>query len=105
MAAVSKQLKALKAEQFKKGQQLFGMRNQERELTSEINGSNAQNRNLSHKLHKLDEKVILAASAAFGVQSCCQGCVYRHVVWNLSVWRDLVKGSGKTKCGFTDVPV
>lgn len=57
LAAVSKQLTALKAEQFKKGQQLFGLRNQERELTSEINGSNAQNRNLSHKLHKLDEKV------------------------------------------------
>ena len=75
LAAVSKQLKALKAEQFKKGQQLFGLRNQERELTSEINGSNAQNKNLSHKLHKLDEKVILAASAVRGVHSCCQACV------------------------------
>lgn len=54
---MSRQLKALKAEQFKKGQQLFSLHSQERELTSEINGSNAQKRNLSHKLRKLDEKV------------------------------------------------
>lgn len=57
LAAVSEQLKGLKAEQFKKAQQLFGLRNQEREWVSEINGSNAQSRNLSHKLHQLDEKV------------------------------------------------
>ena len=66
LAAVSKQLKGLKAEQFKKGQQLFGLRNQEREWISEINGSNAQSRNLTHKLRQLDEKVGLAAS----IQAC-----------------------------------
>lgn len=57
LAAVAKQLKALKAEQFKKGQQLFSLKGQEQELTSDINGSSAQNRNLGHKLRKLDEKV------------------------------------------------
>lgn len=62
LAAVSKQLKGLKAEQFKKGQQLFGLRNQEREWISEINGSNAQSRNLTHKLRQLDEKVCQAWS-------------------------------------------
>ena len=56
LAAVSKQLKALKAEQFKKGQQLFSLKVQEQDLTSDINGSSAQNRNLGHKLKKLDEK-------------------------------------------------
>ena len=63
LAAVSKQLKGLKAEQFKKGQQLFGLRNQEREWISEINGSNAQSRNLTHKLRQLDEKVCLVWSS------------------------------------------
>ena len=57
LAAVSKQLKVLKAEQFKKGQQLFGLKGQEQELASDINGGHAQNRNLSHQLRKLDEKV------------------------------------------------
>ena len=57
LAAVSKQLKVLKAEQFKKGQQLFGLKGQEQELASDINGGHAQNRNLSHQLCKLDEKV------------------------------------------------
>ena len=57
LAAVSKQLKALKAEQFKRGQQLFSLKAQEQEVTSDINGSSAQNRNLGHKLRKLDEKV------------------------------------------------
>ena len=60
LAAVSKQLKVLKAEQFKKGQQLFGLKGQEQELASDINGGHAQNRNLSHQLRKLDEKVRLA---------------------------------------------
>lgn len=54
---MSKQLTGLKAEQFKKGQQLFSLRNREREWISDINGSNAQSRNLTQKLHKLDEKV------------------------------------------------
>ena len=57
LASVSKQLRGLKAEQFKKGQQLFSLRGQEQELNSNINGSTAQNRNLNHKLRKLDEKV------------------------------------------------
>lgn len=57
LTAVSKQLKGLKAERFKKGQQLFSLRNQEKEWISDINGSTAQSRNLSHKLRKLDEKV------------------------------------------------
>ena len=63
LAAVSKQLKLLKGEQFKKGQQLFGLKGQEQELGSEINGGHAQNRNLSHKLRKLDEKVCHACHA------------------------------------------
>lgn len=80
LAVLSKQLTALKAEQFKKGQQLFGLRNQERELTSAINGGNAQNRNLSHKLHKLDEKVqryheVAAAYDLICLQGMCYACL------------------------------
>lgn len=61
---MSKQLKVLKAEQFKKGQQLFGLKGQEQELASDINGGHAQNRNLSHQLRKLDEKVCHACPVA-----------------------------------------
>lgn len=57
LAAVSKQLKALKAEQLKKGQQLFSLRGEEKEQANHINGAKAQARNLAHKLHKLDENV------------------------------------------------
>ncbi len=63
LAAVSKQLKVLKADQFKKGQRLFGLKGQEQELASDINGGHAQNRNLSHQLRKLDEKVRHACHA------------------------------------------
>ncbi|KAL0035076.1 hypothetical protein WJX79_010085 [Trebouxia sp. C0005] len=67
LAAVSKQLKLLKGEQFKKGQQLFGLKGQEQELGSEINGGHAQNRNLSHKLRKLDEKVVTQQEMLYNV--------------------------------------
>ena len=76
LAAVSKKLKALKAEQFKKGQQLFSLHNQEKERISDINGSKAQSRTRTQKLRRLDEKVHRATSS---VQCAEASSAIRHM--------------------------
>lgn len=60
LASLERQMKLLKTEQFKKGQVLFGLREQEKELSSELSGGQAQSKNLGSKLNQLGDEVGLS---------------------------------------------
>ena len=60
LASLEKQIKLLKSEQFKKGQVLFGLREQEKELSSELAGGQAQSKNLGSKVNQLSDEVSIA---------------------------------------------
>ena len=47
----------LKGQQVKQGQELFTLRNAEKEMISEIAGGQAQHKNVAERIRKLDEKV------------------------------------------------
>ena len=55
--AVRKEMHVLKGQQVKQGQELFTLRNAEKEMISEIAGGQAQHKNVAERIRKLDEKV------------------------------------------------
>lgn len=57
----------LKGQQVKQGQELFTLRNAEKEMISEIAGGQAQHKNVAERIRKLDEKV--RATSAYLVGS------------------------------------
>ena len=65
--AVRKEMHVLKGQQVKQGQELFTLRNAEKEMISEIAGGQAQHKNVAERIRKLDEKV--RATSAYLVES------------------------------------
>ncbi len=69
---VMKQLEVLKEHTFKQSQQLFALRQSESDMIAEISGAQASSKNLSHKIHQLDQKALrqqeLVYSAEFQIQ-------------------------------------
>ncbi len=57
LAAVQRELKGLKVQQVKKGQVLYDLRHKEKEMISEISGTQSQIKNLGDSIKRLDEKV------------------------------------------------
>ena len=57
LVALEKELRGLKTEQFRRGQQLFALRSREKEQISEIAGAQAQAHNLQDKLNRLEQQV------------------------------------------------
>ena len=56
----------LKGQQVKQGQELFTLRNAEKEMISEIAGGQAQHKNVAERIRKLDEKVRAACAYLLG---------------------------------------
>lgn len=54
---MDKELAELKQQLFKHSQEMFQLKQNEANLLSEINGSNAASKNLQSKIHKLDSEV------------------------------------------------
>ena len=73
LADLEKQIKTLKTEQFKKGQVLFGLRELEKELSSELAGGQAQSRNLDSKINQLGDEV------------CFQLTVDSEMLWGIAM--------------------
>lgn len=56
LTAAEKELTSLKEKSFRKSQELFKLRQEEASLIAQISGSQAASKNLSSKIHKLDEQ-------------------------------------------------
>ncbi|KAJ3323692.1 Coiled-coil domain-containing protein 39 [Boothiomyces sp. JEL0866] len=69
---LDKQIKQLREAQFKQSQNLFKLRQEEKNLQAEIVGGEAANRNLKSKIHKLDHDTLkqraMLYSMEFGIQ-------------------------------------
>ncbi|KAJ3260491.1 Coiled-coil domain-containing protein 39 [Boothiomyces macroporosus] len=69
---LDKQIKQLRETQFKQSQNLFKLRQEEKNLQAEIVGGEAANRNLKSKIHKLDHDTLkqraMLYSMEFGIQ-------------------------------------
>ncbi len=86
LADLEKQIKSLKTEQFKKGQVLFGLRELEKELSSELAGGQAQSRNLDSKINQLGDEVCFQLSLHLRSSRCfAQQLVHCHLKANASL--------------------
>ncbi|KAJ3076829.1 Coiled-coil domain-containing protein 39 [Podochytrium sp. JEL0797] len=56
--ALDKEVKVLREQQFKRTQELFRLRQEEKNLTAEITGSEATLKNLNSTIHKLDQDAL-----------------------------------------------
>ncbi|KAJ3274245.1 Coiled-coil domain-containing protein 39 [Terramyces sp. JEL0728] len=69
---LDKQIKVLRETQFKQSQNLFKLRQEEKNLQAEIVGGEAASRNLKSKIHKLDHDTLkqraMLYSMEFGIQ-------------------------------------
>lgn len=72
LEGVMKALEALKESTFKQSQSLFKLRQAESNYIAEISGAQASSKNLSHKIHQLDQQALrqqeLVYSAEFQIQ-------------------------------------
>lgn len=68
LKALIKEGDNLKKEQVKRSQQLFDLRQKERELISEISGGQSQNKNLASRVATLDEQVVRQQELLYNVE-------------------------------------